>query len=88
MKDLNINKIDRILADLGTSQDQIEDPERGFSFKSDSRLDMRMDTNSQVTAADLLNGLTEKELVKLFNELADMRGISRRFRILTFSFSF
>ncbi|MBD3280168.1 16S rRNA (cytosine(1402)-N(4))-methyltransferase RsmH [Candidatus Dojkabacteria bacterium] len=79
LENLQFKKVDKILADLGTSQDQLEDQERGFSIKGDAKLDMRMDANSRVTAADLLNGLTEKELVKLFNELADLRGFSRRF---------
>ncbi|MBN1332007.1 16S rRNA (cytosine(1402)-N(4))-methyltransferase RsmH [Candidatus Dojkabacteria bacterium] len=79
LMNLKISKVNKILADLGTSQDQLEDEEKGSSIKGESNLDMRMDENSQVSAADLLNGLTEKELVKLFNELADMQGISRRF---------
>ena len=78
IEEFKISKVDKILADLGTSQDQLDDENRGFSYRMDAELDMRMDTRSQVTAADLLNGLTEKELVKLFDELADMWGISKR----------
>lgn len=76
-KDLGIKKIDRVLADLGTSQDQLEDQERGFSYKRNAELDMRMDQRLNVRAADLLNGLTYKQLVKLFSELADLGRISK-----------
>jgi len=58
-----------ILFDLGVSTNQLESPQRGFSFKADHSLDMRMDPELAVTAADLVNGLTKKELKKLFFEL-------------------
>jgi len=59
-------KVDGILFDLGVSSHQLESPERGFSFQSEAPLDMRMDPNLAVTAQDLVNGLTQKELEKLF----------------------
>lgn len=68
LTDLKINFVDGIIADLGVSSDQIEDPNRGFSFKKDTFLDMRMDKRLKVTAKDLVNGLYESELEKIFFE--------------------
>lgn len=55
-----------ILFDIGVSSHQLDSAERGFSFLQDSPLDMRMDSNLQVTAADLVNGLNKGELAELF----------------------
>jgi len=63
---LNLSKFDAILADLGTSQYQLSAKQRGFSFQSDGPLDMRLDPTLKVTAADLVNALSEKELEQLF----------------------
>lgn len=60
-----------IIADLGLSQNQLLSS-TGFSYKQEQQLDMRYDRNLQVTAADLLNGLGKKELVKLFANYADL----------------
>ena len=57
---------DIILMDLGTSQYQLANAERGFSFQTDAPLDMRLDNRLQVTAKDLINGLSENELAQLF----------------------
>lgn len=65
-KEHGFEKADGILFDLGVSSHQLEALERGFSFKSKALLDMRMDPDLKVTAADLLNGLGKKELEKLF----------------------
>jgi 16S rRNA (cytosine1402-N4)-methyltransferase len=53
---------------LGLSSPQLETPERGFSFRTEGPLDMRMDRSGGKTAADLVNDLSEKELTKLFYE--------------------
>ncbi len=58
--------VDGILFDLGVSGHQLETPERGFSFDSQSSLDMRMDPDLSVSAKDLVNGLSESELTELF----------------------
>jgi 16S rRNA (cytosine1402-N4)-methyltransferase len=63
-----------ILADLGVSSLQLERSERGFSFASDAPLDMRMDQESDLTAAELVNGLTEHELADTIFEYGEERG--------------
>lgn len=62
---------DIILADLGVSSMQIDDPRRGFSYKHDGPLDMRMDRRIPRTAADLLAAMSEDELSRLFEEFGD-----------------
>lgn len=66
-----------ILFDLGLSSNQLEDPNRGFSFNKDAPLDMRMGDAFLVKAADLLNALSEKELTELFFKLGE-EPFSRR----------
>lgn len=60
-----------ILFDLGTSFYQLKTGKRGFSFSLDESLDMRMDPDLKVTAADLINGLGKKELYELFSRLGE-----------------
>lgn len=67
-------KFDGILLDLGLSSLQLDDPSRGFSFTADSPLDMRFDKSAGVaTAADLVNGLNEKELAQVIREYGEER---------------
>lgn len=69
---------DGILFDLGVSSYQLDTPERGFSFRFDATLDMRMDPLHQhVTAKELINGLGRKELYELFRELGEERSARR-----------
>jgi len=71
---LNKEKIDGydiIFADLGVSSMQIDNPDRGMSYKHDGPLDMRMDDRLKQTGADLLNTLSEEQLSNVFWELAD-----------------
>lgn len=58
--------VDRILIDLGISSDQLDDPSRGFSFRSDGPLDMRMNPEQGESAADLLNERSQQELERIF----------------------
>ena len=69
-----IEKVDGILADLGISSHQIDQPERGFSFKSDAALDMRMDVRSKRTASQLLNEAPREELVRIFKSYGELRN--------------
>lgn len=71
MSEEKIDGYDIIFADLGVSSMQIDNPERGLSYKYDGPLDMRMDDRLKQTAGDLLNTLSEEELSKAFLELAD-----------------
>lgn len=70
-------KFDGILFDLGVSSYQLDTPERGFSFRYDAPLDMRMDKRLAVTAADLVNGLGKNELVELFTTLGEEGNAKR-----------
>lgn len=63
----NLPAFDAVLADLGTSQYQLAEAKRGFSFNLDGPLDMRLDTRLSLTAADLVNALSEKELEELLH---------------------
>jgi len=68
---------DGILFDLGVSSYQLDTPERGFSFRYDAPLDMRMDKDLGVTAADLINGLGKNELIELFTVLGEEANAKR-----------
>jgi 16S rRNA (cytosine1402-N4)-methyltransferase len=63
--------VDGLLADLGMSSMQVDDPERGFSFMREGPLDMRMDRTRGRTAAELLNTMAAGELAEAFTELGD-----------------
>jgi 16S rRNA (cytosine1402-N4)-methyltransferase len=64
-------EVSGVLFDLGVSAFQVLTPKRGFSFESDFPLDMRMDPDLAVTAADLVNGLNKGELYELFSKLGE-----------------
>ena len=78
---LDISQIDGCLFDLGISSHQITASERGFSYRQDGPLDMRMDRFSSRTAATVVNQASEKELVRIFREYGEERqavAIARR----------
>ena len=70
---LEIDRVDGILLDLGLSLHHIENSGRGFSFRKDEPLDMRMDIQSPQTAENLINNLSQSELQKLFKEYGEER---------------
>ncbi len=63
--------VDAILADLGVASPQIDDPERGFSYRKPGPLDMRMDPTRGTPASQLVNRLSQRELADAFRELGD-----------------
>jgi 16S rRNA (cytosine1402-N4)-methyltransferase len=77
---LGWDEVDGILLDLGASSMQFDTPERGFSFQHDAPLDMRFDPRAPRTAADIVNGYSERELADLlyeYGEERDARKIAR-----------
>ena len=69
--------VDGILFDLGVSSPQLDVAERGFSYRHDAPLDMRMDPTAEVTAADLIATLSEDELTKILLEYGEERWAKR-----------
>jgi 16S rRNA (cytosine1402-N4)-methyltransferase len=69
-----VGNVDGILADLGVSSHQIDQPERGFSTRFDAHLDMRMDQEAELTAKDVLNGYGEGELHRIFGMYGEVRN--------------
>jgi len=77
---LGFQAIDGLIADLGVSFHQFDEPERGFSFRSDAVLDMRMNRNAALSAADILRTYDEEALAGIFyrfGELDNSRRIAR-----------
>ena len=79
---LGIETVDGILGDLGVSFHQFDEASRGFTFRKDAELDMRMDRGSSVKASDLLATLDEKDLADLFYQYGDLTNSRRLARII------
>src|SRR5207237_7268749 len=62
-----------LLFDLGVSSMQIDQPERGFSYAADARLDMRMDPNADLSARELVNEASERDLTAIFRDYGEER---------------
>ena len=73
LKGEGITGVSGILADLGVSSHQLDTVERGFSYSADAPLDMRMDTDTAQTAADIINGYSEKELIRVLRDYGEER---------------
>ncbi|MBC7885318.1 MAG: 16S rRNA (cytosine(1402)-N(4))-methyltransferase RsmH [Saprospiraceae bacterium] len=69
-----IKEVDGILADLGVSSHQLDFPERGFSYRFDTPLDMRMNIKSNISAADLLRTYSEEVLVEILSSFGEVRN--------------
>lgn len=74
---LNIPKVDGILLDLGVSSYQLDNPDRGFSYRYDAPLDMRMSTNDKLTANDVVNTYTKEDLTRIFRDYGEEKWASR-----------
>ncbi|MFI5343014.1 MAG: 16S rRNA (cytosine(1402)-N(4))-methyltransferase RsmH [Chlamydiales bacterium] len=71
LKELGISQVNGMLVDLGVSSMQLDQAERGFSFSREGPLDMRMDPTSSLTAAEIVNTWSEKELGRIFREYGE-----------------
>lgn len=71
LKNRGVDKVDGILIDLGVSSPQFDDPTRGFSYKSDARLDMRMDTRQSLSAYEVINTYSLQDLTRIFREYGE-----------------
>jgi len=70
-------KVDGILADLGISSHHINMPERGFSFRFDAPLDMRMNQDAKLSASNVINDYDEEILYKIFREYGEIKSVGR-----------
>jgi 16S rRNA (cytosine1402-N4)-methyltransferase len=71
LKRIGVDKVDGILLDLGVSSRQLDAPERGFSFMREGPLDMRMDPENPISAADLVNTMSGEQLERIFRTLGE-----------------
>ena len=77
MRYYGVEQIDGLLADLGVSSHHFDDETRGFSFRFDAPLDMRMNKRSGVTAADILNDYSEEQLSDIFYIYGELKSARR-----------
>lgn len=71
LDNLGIDKVDGIVLDLGVSSYQLDNPERGFTYREDVPLDMRMDKSSSITARDIINDYSEMELFRVIKNYGE-----------------
>jgi 16S rRNA (cytosine1402-N4)-methyltransferase len=74
--------VDGILADLGISSHQIDQPERGFSTRFEAGLDMRMDRRKGLSAKEIVNTASEEQLTKIFREYGEIRNAQKAARLI------
>ncbi|NGX34808.1 MAG: Ribosomal RNA small subunit methyltransferase H [Candidatus Anoxychlamydiales bacterium] len=77
LAEMNIEKCDAMFFDIGLSSMQVDEPSRGFSFRYDAELDMRMDQNIEITAKEIVNNYSEKQLEQIFREYGEERKSKR-----------
>lgn len=73
LSELCINEIDGMILDLGVSSYQLDQPERGFSYNTDTALDMRMDRRQTLSAKDIINDYSEMELYRIIRDYGEDR---------------
>jgi len=83
LSELKIETVSGIIFDLGVSFHQLKEKERGFSFKEDSHLDMRMDLNQEFNADILINSYSEKDLTEIFEKYGEERFSKRIAHLIT-----
>ena len=71
LKEIGVNGADGIVLDLGVSSYQLDNEERGFSYRYDSELDMRMDDRQSLTAADIVNEYSESDLYRIIRDYGE-----------------
>jgi 16S rRNA (cytosine1402-N4)-methyltransferase len=76
-REAGLDRVDGVLLDLGVSSPQLDQPDRGFSFRQDGPLDMRMDRRTDLTAERVVNGLPRRELAELIGRLGEERWAVR-----------
>ncbi len=77
MRYYGVERLDGVLADLGVSSHHFDDAERGFSFRFDGKLDMRMNRLARLTAADVLNDYSEERLADIFYLYGELKSARR-----------
>lgn len=71
LDELGVSKVDGILLDIGVSSYQLDEAERGFTYKQDAPLDMRMDQRQEMTAKDIVNGYSEEDLYRIIRDYGE-----------------
>lgn len=77
LDELGIDKIDGVLLDIGVSSYQFDNPERGFSYRFDAPLDMRMDLDLDISARDIINTYTESEITRIIKDYGEEKWAAR-----------
>jgi 16S rRNA (cytosine1402-N4)-methyltransferase len=77
-----VTKVNGILGDLGVSSHQFDEVERGFSFRGDATLDMRMNRKQELSAETIVNEYDEEKLIKLLKDYAEVTSVSRIARLI------
>ena len=77
LDELGIDKIDGVLLDIGVSSYQFDNPERGFSYRFDAPLDMRMDQELEISARDIVNTYSESEITRIIKEYGEEKWAAR-----------
>jgi len=77
LKYYELEDVDALLADLGVSSHQFDEVDRGFSIRSNARLDMRMNQNADLDAYKVVNKYSDKDLYRVFNSYADLKNVGK-----------
>ena len=77
-----VDKVDGILMDIGVSSKQLDDPERGFSYRYGVKLDMRMNTEQKISAYDIVNNYSEEDLSRIIFEYGEERHAKKIARLI------